>query len=293
MDIILVNKLAYGPKLPKSPFDIPWVNLLFHKNEKGSMEGMSWPYKRLSGYSEIVRGDVIVFSDLEKKFFVKRCVGVSGDTLALKNGEVYTNNKRYNSPKGVKNQYTLEIKDLQKFYKDMDSLGITTLMFPDDIKPNSLSSTFSLDELLKIQVLKSVERIEKKLDTFDEKRRFFAFTLKPLWTLDNMGPFIVPKKAMVINLNNETSDLYQKAIRIHEQVEFSENDGHYYIDGKKVSTYTFKNNYYFVLGDNRKDSVDSRFMGFVPEENVVGRVQCVLFSYYLDRFNWDRFFKNI
>jgi signal peptidase I len=108
-----------------------------------------------------------------------------------------------------------------------------------------------------------------------------------------MGPLIVPKKGMQIPLTPKTFALYKRAINSSENCKIKEVDGMYYVDDKKVIEYTFKKNYYFMMGDNRKGTADSRRWGFVPEQNIIGKVQCVLFSNYGGEFNWDRLFKAV
>ncbi len=111
--------------------------------------------------------------------------------------------------------------------------------------------------------------------------------------LDDMGPILVPKKGMTILINPYTFNLYSKVLLEHEKVRLSENDGHYFLDEKETTQYTFKENYFFVMGDNRRSSIDSRYTGFVPEENIIGKGQYILLSKYGEVFRWDRFFKRL
>jgi signal peptidase I len=131
-----------------------------------------------------------------------------------------------------------------------------------------------------------------QIDTFSVNKKLFC-NLSKKWTLDNMGPFVVPKKGMKINLNPETFSLYRDAINSSENYLIKEIDGVYYINNNKINTYIFKQDYYFMLGDNRKYSINSRFWGFIPESNIIGKVQCVLFSNYQSNFQWNRLFKSV
>ena len=108
-----------------------------------------------------------------------------------------------------------------------------------------------------------------------------------------MGAIIIPKKGMRISLNTETFALYNRIINSSENCKIKDIDGVYYIDDKKTTNYTFKQDYYFMMGDNREGTQDSRAWGFVPEENIIGKVQCVLYSNYQDEFQWDRLFKSV
>jgi signal peptidase I len=111
-----------------------------------------------------------------------------------------------------------------------------------------------------------------------------------LWTKDNFGPLWVPEKGQSVVINDSTMTLYRKCIETYEHNEVSNNGGQWSINGSPATSYTFKMNYYWMMGDNRHQSLDSRFWGFVPEDHIVGRPWFVLFSYEGGP-RWDRFFK--
>ncbi len=295
-DVIMVNKLVYGPKLPQSPFEISWVNLLFYLNDRARasiIKEQWWPYKRLKGSRAIEQGDVLVYQTSRTFFVVKRCVAVAGDTLVINKGEVYTNGEKYTSPSTVKNRYRLQVDNKRKIYRQMDSLGVRATVYPDNKVVGALKATLSNAEKDKLKTLTGVKALTRVLDTFDVKKKLFAMPENAQWTLDNIGPFIVPKKGMKIYLNKINYELYKKVLRKHEKVTFTKVDDDYHINGKKESDYTFRQDYYFVMGDNRKGSMDSRYFGVKPESIIVGRVQCVLFSNYQGEFQWGRFFKKM
>ncbi|WP_170179752.1 signal peptidase I [Flavivirga rizhaonensis] len=295
-DVILVNKLKYGPRLPRSPFDIPWLNIVFYFNEnakKRIKKGNWWDYKRLSGTTAIKQGDVFVFNSTWKKQFimVKRCVALSGDTLYINDGEIFTNDNQFVEPNTVKNKYRFNVKNKMALYKALDSLALNDIVLKNiggEIN-EAILSEFELNQLKKYEFVSSVS---KQIDTFISNKTFVKLPDKK-WTFDNMGPIIIPEKGMQIPLNTETFELYKSAINSSEGFKIKEIDGVYYIDGKEVNNYTFKQDYYFMVGDNRKRTMDSRAWGFVPASNIIGKVQCVLFSNYQDRFRWDRLLKSI
>lgn len=273
-DVILVNKLAYGPKLPRNPFEISWVNLLFYMNSRArvAMEEDWWPYKRLRGNKKIQQGDILVYQTSRTFSLVKRCVAVPGDTLSIVDGEVYTNSKKFESPSTIKKMYRLQIASKRTFYHQIDSLGIRTAIYPSAKEAGYLIAVLSQRDWNKIHQLPSVKNMEMILDAYDTKIRFFANSEDIKWTQDSMGPFVVPKKGMTIPLNATNYTLYIKAIREHEKVELTEINGYYFNEGEKVTEFTFGQDYFFVMGDNRKGSFDSRYIGFIPEENIVGKV---------------------
>lgn len=293
-DVILVNKLKYGPRLPRSPFDIPWVNIAFYfnKNAKKRINDNWWGYKRLSGTTTIKQGDIFVFNSTWKKEFVlvKRCLALPSDRLHIKDGKIYTNNNLFTEPNSVKNNYKFRVKNKTTLYKALDSFSNTIILKNSYSKFNEASLTkFQLEHLKKQDYIDSVTI---QIDTFVPKKTFVK--LPDLrWTFDNMGPLVVPKKDMQIELNPKTFSLYNKAIKRSEDCEIKEVNGIYYIDGIKGTHYTFKQDYYFMMGDNRKGTLDSRKWGFIPESNIIGKVQCVLFSNYGGEFNWNSLFKSV
>ena len=295
-DIILVNKLKYGPKLPCSPFDIPLINFIFYlnKNAKERIKDDWWSYKRLSGYDLPKRGDIIVYENFRKNyFFVKRCVGVSADTIQIKKGDIYINNKPIKFSNLIKNNFRFVLKDEDQFSKSLDSLEI------DNYVINKKDSVFysilnipltTAKKLNKLQSVTSYSFEERKIT---DKKKFLIQPNKENWTIDNLGHLIIPKKGMQITLTDKNIAIYKRTLRKYEKVKLKKVKNDYFINNKKVNTYKFKQNYFFMMGDNRHETFDSRFFGFLPESNIVGFVNGVVFSNYKDTFQWERLFKNI
>ncbi|NJX16640.1 signal peptidase I [Tamlana crocina] len=295
-DVIIVNKLKYGPRLPRSPFDILFINIPYYYNENARKRFNEywWPYKRFSGTTAIKKGDVIVFNSLLRKDFilVKRCVAIAGDTLHIKNGIVYNNGKIF-KVEAAKYRYKFKVKYKTAFDKAIDSLNLGHIRFSIIRKNNFLKARLSKDEVERIKNLESIENFQISLDPFRPKRKFLAKLPNKNWTFDSMGPFVIPKKGLKIDLNYENYLLYKQTINKFEKGNLKHNEGKFYVNGKTATTYTFKKNYYFMMGDNRKASSDSRVWGFLPEENIIGKVQCVLFSNYKNKFQWNRLLKSI
>lgn len=294
-DIILVNKLTYGPKLPSSPFEIPWVNFLFYLNDnaRSSIDKEWWGYHRFSGASNIKLGDVLVFQTSRTFFLVKRCVALPGDKFKIVNGDIYTNDVKYTSLATVKENYKITIKNKEGFYSHIDSIKIDAMIFPSSKVDNEVEAILSQKEYSRIESLSSVINIEKKIRKNQDYIDLFTVENNRNWTIDNMGTFKVPKKGLQIELNAETFNVYKKTLQKFEKVRLEKKDSVFLLDGKVASNYSFKKDYIFVLGDNRKNSKDSRFIGFVPIESIIGKVQCVLYSNYNEKFHWDRLFKGV
>ena len=294
-DVIMVNKLKYGPKLPRSPFEIPWVNIAFYFNDnaKERIKENWWDYKRLSGTTTIKQGDVFVFSSTWNKNFtlVKRCVALPGDTLEIKNAEIHTNSTRFIDPNTVKNNYIFVKKSKNKLYKIIDSLGLNHVALKK-IKDKYYQINLSKFELNLLKKSNYIDSIIKQIDTFNSTKKLFGKSLNK-WTIDNITPVVVPKKRMHIKLNKENFSIYEKTINRSENCSITEIDGAYFLDNKRAYSYMFKQDYYFVMGDNRKWADDSRVWGFIPESNIIGKVQCVLWSNYQGEFQWNRLFKSV
>lgn len=290
-DIILVNKLKYGPRLPRSPLEIPWVNILFYltRNKETLNRKAYWSYKRLSGSTDIQNRDVVVFDMFEDNMvIVKRCMGIAGDTLEISDGEVFVNGNFFNPTKNVKNNYRLKNVVDVNLQNKMRSLNIRSNL--KRINKNWFEAVLSIQEKNMLENEGLIDSVKIILDTTITR---FPKSEILHWTLDNYGPYIIPKKGMTINLNQINFDLYKKAINDHENINIEEKNGRYYFNGKEITAYTFKHDYYFMMGDNRKGSQDSRYWGLVPENRIIGKVQCVLFSNSRDEFQWERLFKKV
>ncbi|MCB4807945.1 signal peptidase I [Tamlana sp. 62-3] len=298
-DVILVNKLKYGPNLPRSPYEIPWVNLyyLLQDNSKEAVTKKRWPAKRLAGASHVKQGDVIVFKNFSKDVvFVKRCAAIAGDTLKIKNGEVITNNNLYDAAEHIRNNYAFKIKSPKGFYNTIDSLNIDTHFYSLKSDGYWKEAELSYLEIEKLKGLNLIDSVQKKTDVYilDEKKLYGRGGENQAWTLDNYGPVVVPRAGMEIQLTNEAFRLYRGLIKHNENVFIKRKKNNtFHVNGKRITSYTFKKNYYFMLGDNRKQSRDSRYFGFLPEEKIIGKVSCVLFSNKDDKFQWNRLFKGV
>ena len=295
-DIIVVNKLKYGPRLPRSPFDIPLINIgcYFNENAKKRIKEYWWLYKRLSGTTNIKQGDVIVFNALWDKDFilVKRCVAIAGDTLQIKNGIVYINGKIYKVDT-EKHKYKFEIEDKKTFRKTLNSLGLSHVNFMKNSSKYVLKAKLAQNEVDIIKNLESVKNFQLVLDIYKPKQKLLAKLPTKNWTYDDMGSFVIPKKGLQIDLNHENYLLYKQTINKIEKANLKYINGKFFVKDRRVNTYTFQKNYYFMMGDNRKATADSRVWGFVPEENIIGKVQCVLFSNFKNKFQWDRLLKSV
>jgi signal peptidase I len=284
-DKIIVSKISIGPRLPSSLREIPWLNLSYLLGQHVIKEGDSvWcNYKRLRGFSVPQRGNIIVFeSPIEEgELIVKRCMGLPGDTLLIRNEIILTNHK--------------EIDELtvKKIFDNFDSVIVTNNCnssgFQVIQKQTMGKSNFST---LQIENQIQQESLSVKYSNIYKERTFpnnDAFK----WNENNFGPLLIPAKGIKIVLNEFNFILYGKLINKFENVVPSENSGSYFLNGISVKSYTFKYDYYFMIGDNRHQSIDSRYFGFVPEMNIIGKAVFVLYSKSVEGFIWNRLLKEI
>lgn len=262
-------------------------------------------YEMRGGNREMLfaeRDDIITRPVDKRENFIKRCVGVAGDTLQVRDGIVYVNNQLNDVPPASEMPYyvTLDGKGFfsEEFIRnelniDPQDMEQRDLMQLQD-KPNTYRITLTPEQLKMVQELSFVikESIVADLNTSGFGNTFPYDTVHFKWSEDNFGPIWIPKKGAVIELTEKNIILYQRVIQVYENNTWENRDGSIFINGEKASTYTFKMNYFWMMGDNRHNSQDSRFWGFVPEDHIVGRASLIWFSWQ-NGPRWNRIFKKI
>ncbi|MEO9209541.1 MAG: signal peptidase I [Ginsengibacter sp.] len=244
-------------------------------------------------------GDVIITRPVDKREnFIKRCVAIAGDTLQIKNRVVYINNVAQPLPE--EHEFNYWVTTTSALDPDqLNGVGIQDNM--DDQNKNQVylmgSNTYIIsmtdNEKLQLKMFPNVKSIEPMpLTDRDKSPILFPYVASDNWSVDDYGPLWIPKKGVPIPLNAQNIARYKRCITTYEGNQFEEKNGQYFINGKPATTYTFKMDYYWMMGDNRHNSLDSRFWGFVPEDHVVGKASLIWFSY--DKgIRWKRLFKGI
>jgi signal peptidase I len=300
---------------------------------KSYTEAVEWGYHRWVGFGHVERNDVVVFnypagdtvlqempegdyySTLRNEFnndrellksrytvmtrpvdkeenYIKRCVGIPGDILAVKDGVLYINNQPGNAYPHQKRFYIVQAKGFGVSDDFLDENDI------DVIRNEGSNSILNLanDQVELVKKLPQVISVTPSIYPYGYTENGGTYpndTVNFKWSRDNYGPLTLPKAGVTVPLTPQNIALYRRVIRNYEGNTLTEANGKFVINGQPATSYTFKMNYYWMMGDNRHNSLDSRYWGFVPEDHVVGKAWFVWLSYGKHGIRWKRLFHGI
>lgn len=308
-DFLFVSKINYGPRTPKTPLQIPLTHAKIWGTDIPSYTDLiQLPQYRLPSLGRVERKDVVVFNyppefehpkDL-RTHYIKRCVAIAGDVLEVRNGQVFVNGEAQENPELMQHKYFVQTSQV---IRDRVFSGYKIWEYSPSMKPDGtkgyvvLTSEKTARQLEALDFINSVEVLF--MDKENVEPRIFPDARYFPWNADHFGPLEIPYRGLTFTVDEYNLARYGSTIRNYEEHDEVKMDvDKLYINGEQVTEYTFKKDYYFMMGDNRHNSEDSRYWGFVSEDFIVGEASFIWMSMddrgsFLNKIRWNRLFKGI
>lgn len=294
-DHIIVSKLHYGPQTPRT-LGIPFTDLY--------VDNLDLPALRIPGFSDIERGDVVVFhyppeihKPIDKRQpYLKRVYGLPGDTFLMKDKIIYVNEVPQPTTRSMQQRWRIIKTDARVNLPGpkLAELDVEeVIQLPNSPEAHIMASHAAIAEIASWPY---IERVEPIVTPYNRAYDRELFPPDRGQTIDNFGPIWIPKAGESRQLNDKNWEMYAHLIR-HFEGRSAErgDDGAFLIDDVPSSAYSFTQDYYFMIGDNRDNSLDSRFWGFVPADHIMGKAMATFFSWDEEhsRIRFDRVLKRI
>lgn len=302
-DFLFVSKVSYGARVPMTPIAFPFAHhtLPLTENTPSYLEWIKIPYYRLPGFGKIKNNDIVVFNYPMEDFrpidkqehYIKRCVGLPGDLLEVRGSALYINNKPADVPEKSQHKYHVKTDGTDLNPKTLNEMEITEGARISDQGDYEL--TMTVENAARVKDFGNVVSVTPVV----EKKGQYAEYIYPhdptfQWNVDHYGPLRIPAAGAKVNLSIPNLPLYRRIIEVYEKNKLEVRDNRIYINGQVASSYVFKQDYFFMMGDNRHNSADSRFWGFVPEDHIVGKAVFVWMSLnnnatsIFNKIRWNR-----
>jgi len=329
-DFLFVSKFHYGARVPMTTVALPMVHdtipilkkksYLFddHKDSKSWKNKLQLPYMRLPGFQKIKRNEIVVFNQpadtlldmndfhpdrnyykpIDKKTnLVKRCVGIPGDSLSIVNGYVYINGKRTKLPYRAKPEWYFDVNTGGKPLSRNMLLNRLKVREGGQTRDGNYVLNLTDKDAARLAKNPLVKSIKKRITPKGKgDPALFPHVDSLKWNIDNYGPIYIPKKGVTVKLDKKSLPFYKRIISEYERNNLTVNGDDIYINGKLAKDYTFKQDYYWMMGDNRQNSLDARFWGYVPFDHVVGKPVLIWMSFdggIGEKPRWERFFTTV
>jgi len=310
-DFLFVSKISYGARIPMTPIAFPFAHHTMPIiGTKAYSEVIKLGYHRLPGLGHIERNDVVVFNypmEYKEPFsrpvdkrenYIKRCVGIPGDSLQLINSVLFVNNApAYKAAQGQM-EYLVTTNGTDINPEIMMDMDVTEGGLMGSAMYQFLMTAENAEKVKALNNVKTVTANVRAPGQIAEV--LFPYNTKYFpWNIDNYGKIYIPKKGSTVKLDSISIELYRTIIEVYEGNKLEERAGKFFINGAEVTTYTFKMDYFWMMGDNRHNSADSRFWGFVPEDHIVGKAWMIWLSYnengsgLFEKIRWNRIFSLI
>ncbi|WP_246043166.1 signal peptidase I [Fodinibius saliphilus] len=281
-DFLIVSKINYGPRTPMV-LGVPFTNI--------HLPGLVLPWTRLPGFEEVERNDIVVFNypiDLApiaaKTNYIKRAVGMPGDSLYLDDAQLYVNGEKATPFPGIQQTYTVKVRDRVRLSPAKVKAAGAQLYRQQGSNGYRVNMTKQIAEKMsQWPEVTSVDPFVLPEDFNEFRQSKFNFS-SGFNNHHHLSPFKVPSAGDTVSLTPENYHIYENIITRYEGNNVEQNADQFIINGEETNKYTIQQDYYFVMGDNRDNSEDSRFWGFVPQSHIVGKAGMIYFSWDSERW---------